>query len=127
MGDSTMRPDAASPRCCGRRVSRAAKQLPEPQVFARELVDRSAAHQLHVALELCPHQAKRPLDAGLTGGSEGIKIKTPDPDGFGPKRKRLQHMGPALDSSVHDDVDSIPHDIDDLSQLVEGHARAVEL
>lgn len=38
------------------RTSLVACRSPEPQIVARELADRSAAHQLHVALYLGLHQ-----------------------------------------------------------------------
>src|SRR2546430_4120142 len=103
------------------------KQLSEPQIFTRELADRSAAHQPHSPLDLRPHQAKGPLNAGLTGRRERIEIKAPDSNGFGSERERLQDVVAALDSSVHDHVDAIPDRIHDFSQLIECRARAVEL
>ena len=39
----------------------------ETQIVARELADRGATHQLHVALYFGLHEAERPLDAGLAG------------------------------------------------------------
>lgn len=42
--------------------------LPEPKILTRQLGDRAAAHQLHPAFDLQPHQAQRPLHARLTGG-----------------------------------------------------------
>ena len=48
----------------------------EPQVLAGQLVDRTAAHQLHVAFDFGVQVAKRFFDAGLTCGREGIQIKS---------------------------------------------------
>ena len=45
--------------------------LSESQVVARELADRGATHELHVALNLCAEQAEGPLDAGLAGRGHG--------------------------------------------------------
>jgi hypothetical protein len=109
------------------RGTEIAKQLPEPQIFTRELVDRSAAHQLHSSLDLGPHQAKGPLNASLTGRRERIEVKASDSDGFRPERKRLQDVGSALDSSVHGHIDAIAHGIHDFSQLIECGSRAVQL
>jgi hypothetical protein len=39
----------------------------ETQIVERELADRGATHQLHVALYFGLHEAERPLDAGLAG------------------------------------------------------------
>ena len=39
----------------------------EAQIGERELAERGASHQLHVALELGPQQAEGPLDTGLAG------------------------------------------------------------
>ena len=101
----------------------AVKQLPEPQIFAGELVDCGATHQLHSSSDLRSHQAKGPLNARLTAGRQRIEIETTDADGFGPERKRLQHMRSALDATIHDHVDPIAHGIHNLSQLIERCAR----
>jgi hypothetical protein len=94
-------------------------ELPEPQIVARELSDRRAAHQFHVTLEFGSDQAEGALDTGPAGCSQGIKIVAANADSFGANRKRLQHVTPALDAAIHKDVDPIAYGIDDLDQLVE--------
>jgi hypothetical protein len=64
-------------------------ELSKPQIFTRELIDCCAPHQLHSPLDLCPHEAKGPLNTGLTGRRERIEIEASDSNGFGPKRKCL--------------------------------------
>ena len=79
------------------------------------------------ALDLGPHQAERPLDAGLAGRRQRKQIVAADADGLGAERQRLQHMRSALDAAVHHHVDPIADRIDDLGELIEWRARAVEL
>src|ERR1700724_3075039 len=52
--------------------------IAESEIRPRQLLDRRAAHQLHVALDPGAHQRKRALDAGLAGGSEREKIEPAD-------------------------------------------------
>src|SRR3954471_24791296 len=109
------------------RVMADVNRLSEAQIFARELVDRRAAHQLHSSFDLGPHQAKGALNAGLAGRRERIKIESSGSNGFGSQRKCLQDMGSALNPAVHDDVDLVADSIDDFRQLIERGARTVEL
>src|SRR5262245_52847519 len=99
----------------------------KPQVVARELADRSAAHQLHVALELCFHEHERPLDAGLAGGSERKQVIASYADCLGAERERLQHVRAASHATVHQYVQAVADRIHDFGQLIEGGARAVQL
>src|SRR5438105_15655528 len=105
----------------------AVEQLPEPQIFAGELVDCGATHQLHSSNDFRSHQAKGPLNARLTAGRQRVEIETTDADGFGAERKCLQHVRSALDASIHDYIDPISYGIHNLSQLIERCARAIEL
>ena len=91
----------------------------EPQIAARELADRGATHQLHVALYFSLHQAERPLDASLSGRSQRIEIVAADADGFGADGEGLQDVGPPLHSATHEHVDPITHSVNDFGQLVE--------
>ena len=59
------------------------------------------------------------FDTRLPGGGERKKIKAPQADSFGPKRKRLQRVCSPLDSAVHNHIDTVPHGIGDLGQLIE--------
>src|SRR5262245_59303047 len=93
--------------------------LPEPQIVARELADRRAAHQSHVPLDFGPDQVESTLHAGLTGRSQRIEIVATEADGFSANGERLQHVAAALDPPVHKYVDPIAHGIDNLGQLVE--------
>ena len=49
----------------------------EPQVVTAQLVDRPAAHQLHVAFDFGSEIFKRPFNAGLTRGRQSIQVKSP--------------------------------------------------
>jgi hypothetical protein len=76
-------------------------------------------NQPHVPLEFRAHQAKGPLNAGLTGCCQRKEVEAARTNRLGAQRKRFQHMRSALDSSVHDHVDLVAHGIDDFSQLIE--------
>ena len=89
------------------------------RLSARELADRGAAHQLHVALYFSLHQAERPLDASLAGRSQRLEIVAADADRLGADRERLQDMGSPLHPAIHEHVDPITHSVDDFGQLVE--------
>src|SRR6516162_3863554 len=99
----------------------------KPQILARQLADRGAAHQLHIALQFSLHEAKRALDAGLSGRSQRIEIVAADADRLGADRESLQDVGPALHAAVHEHIDAIAHGVDNFSELIERCARAVEL
>src|SRR2546423_13330948 len=102
------------------RVTLIACRSPEPQIVARELADRSAAHQLHVALQFGSHQAQRALDSGLASRGQWKKIEATEADRLGADRESLQDMGTPLDPAIHEHVDAITHGIDYFRQLVEG-------
>jgi hypothetical protein len=61
------------------------KKLSEAEIFTRELANRCTSHQLHSPLDLRSHEAKSPLNAGLTGRSERKEIKASDPHGLSAK------------------------------------------
>jgi hypothetical protein len=91
----------------------------EPQIVARELIDRGATHQLHVALYFSLHQTERPLDASLACRSQRIEIIAADADRLSADREGLQDMGPPLNPAIHEHFDPIAHGIDDFDELVE--------
>jgi hypothetical protein len=93
--------------------------LPEPQIVARELADRRAAHQFHVPLDFGPHEAESPLNTSLAGRSQRIEIAAANAYGLSADGEGLEHMAPALDTAIHEHVDAITHSIDDLGKLVE--------
>ena len=59
------------------------KKLSEAEIFTRELPNRWTPRQLHSPLDLRSHEAKCPLNAGLTGRGERKEIKASDPHGLG--------------------------------------------
>ena len=83
------------------------QRLSESQVFARELVDRPAAHQLHSSLNLGAHQPQGAFNACLTRRGERKEIVTSNTHRLGAARKRLQNMRSALYPSIHYHVDSV--------------------
>ena len=61
-------------------------RLPEPQIFAREVGDRFAAHQFHVSFDFGADQAESTLHTGLAGGGERM---------LSPKTSVMRKKGPA--------------------------------
>src|SRR5215471_1824561 len=108
--------------CTGRKPA-----LAKPQVVAREIIDRAAAHEPHPALDFGPQKAQCPFDAGLARRRKRVEVEATNPDRFGTQRKGFQDMRPALDSSIHQYIDSVTHRVDDFGELIESRARAVEL
>src|SRR5262245_20440634 len=121
------RPDIQAGEDVTRTLLNCECHLSEAQVFARELVDGGATHQLHVSLYFSLHKAERPLDASLAGRSQRIQIVAADADRLGADRERLQDVRSPLHPAIHEHVDPITHGIDDFGQLVERCARAVQL
>ena len=76
-------------RCAVRSDCWRSRQLPEPQISARQLADRGTSHQFQIAFNLGPHEVEGPLDARLTSRRQREKIVTPNAHGFGAQRKRL--------------------------------------
>src|SRR5262249_61490752 len=101
-----------------RRSTWGCEDLPEPQIAAREVTDRRAAHQFHVPLDFAADQAESTFHAGLTGRGQRKEIIAAHPDGLGANRERLQHAAPALDAAIHKHVDPIAYGINNLRQLV---------
>ena len=67
------------------------------------------------------------LDAGLSGSGQREKIVAAEADRLGAQREGLQHMRAALDAAVDQHIDLVADGVDDLGQLIEGAARAVQL
>ena len=60
-------------------------ELPVPQIVTRELADRRAAHEFHVALNLCAQKAEGALNAGLARRPQRVEVIASDAHGFRPK------------------------------------------
>ena len=90
----------------------------EPQVVTAQLVDRPAAHQLHVAFDFGSEIFKRPFNAGLTGGRQSIQVKSPSRTRLRAHRKGFQNVGATGDAAVANYIYSVAERIDDLGELV---------
>ena len=72
----------------------------EPQVCPAQLVDRPAAHQLHVAFEFGPEISKCSFNANLTPGRQRIQIKSAPGTRVRTEGEGLQDVGATGDAPV---------------------------
>src|SRR6516162_399183 len=99
----------------------------EPQVVTAQLVDRPAAHQLHVPFDFGIQIFESPFDAGLTRGRQGIQIKSPSRTRFCAHGKGFQNVRAPGNAPVANDICLITDSVDYLGKLVERAPRPVEL
>jgi hypothetical protein len=105
----------------------ARSRLSEPQVVTAQLIDRPAAHQLHVAFDFGSEISKRPFNAGLTRSRQSIQIKSSSRTRLGAHGKGLQDMCATGDAAVANHIYFVTDSIDDLGELVKRAPRPVEL
>ena len=71
--------------------------------------------------------AERALDPSLAGGGERVKVEPPARDRRGAEAERLEHVRAAPNAAVEDHFHPVADRVDDLGELVERRAAAVEL
>ncbi len=59
---------------------------------------------------------------GWPAAAKGKSINRAHSHGLDAKAERVEHMGPALNSAVHEDVDFIAEGVNDYGQLIKGTA-----
>src|SRR3984957_3352718 len=99
----------------------------ELQIVTAQLVDGSAAHQLHVAFDFGAKISKCPFNASLTSGRQGIQIKSPSRTRFRTQGKGFQHVSATGDAAVANHIDPVANSVDNLGELVQWAPRPIEL
>ena len=68
-----------------------------------------------------------PNDAGLAGRGERPALQTADPDKVGPRDDGLDDVGATADRTIHHDLGTAGHGLNDLGQHMHGPAAVIEM
>jgi hypothetical protein len=82
------------------------------------LINRTASHEPHRPFSLGAHQTERSLNARLSRRGQWKKIRPAQSYRLCAHRERFQHMGPALNSAVEQNIDLVAYSVDNFGKLV---------
>src|SRR5215472_5487555 len=103
-----------------RTTTHGSKELNPAHKGRREFRDRTYPALLHGDLKLGVQDLEHALDAGLPEGAEPPQIGSPNADGLGAERERLDDVGAAAESAVDEDGNSSGDDPCHFRQALNG-------
>src|SRR6188508_2497140 len=92
-----------------------------------DLAGRAAAEQCERVLGLLPEDLEHLRDSLCAAPGEPVHRGPSDENGTRTERERHHDVGPAAHASIHEDLRSIAHSLDDFGKRFERCDRAVEL
>jgi len=82
------------------------------------LINRTTSHEPHCPFSLGAHQTERTLNARLSRCGQWKKIRPAESYRLGAHRECLQHMRPALNSAVKQNIDLVAYSVNNFGKLV---------